>query len=140
MLKVKEPATNTKNKASKSDEAKAKIGLKAVLNILDKWQCTPQQAQDILQVSKATYYKLKKDPSGVKLSHDQFERLSYILNIHSALRILFNNPDNCYGFMRMPNHNPYFNGQTPLSLIATGNFGTLYEVHQRIDALRGGSW
>lgn len=132
--------TNSKHKTTKSDAERAKVGLKAVLNILDKWQSTPQQAQEILQVSKATYYKLKKDSTGVKLSHDQFERLSYILNIHSALRILFNNPENYYGFMRMPNQNPYFNGKTPLEIIATGSFGALYEVHQRIDALRGGSW
>ena len=41
---------------------------------------------------------------------------------------------------RMANHNPYFNGKTPLSLIATGSFGALYEVYKRIDAMRGGQW
>ena len=118
----------------------AAIGLKAAMAILDKWGCTPDQAQAILQMSKASFYKFKKDPYAAQLTHDQFERLSYLLNIHAALRTLFENPENVYGFMRMQNHNSYFNGRSPLEMIGSGHFGTLYEVHKHIDALRGGQW
>jgi len=114
------------------------IVIKAAFNILDKWQCTPEQQQNILQVSRAAFYKYHGDDASVSLSKDQRERISYLLNIHAALRIVFDNPANVYGFMRMTNHNPYFNGETPLNLISSGNFGVLYEVAKRIDALRGG--
>lgn len=115
-------------------------GLKAVLNILAKWQCGAEQAQAILGMSRSTYFRLAKNPESAKLSQDQLERLSYILNIHQSLRIVFTNPENVYGFVNMPNDNAFFNGKTPLSLIATGSFGTLYEVYKRIDALRSGGW
>ncbi len=39
------------------------------------------------------------------------------LNIHQALRIVFENPANQYGFMKMKNHNPYFSGRSPLEVI-----------------------
>lgn len=113
------------------------IGLKAAMNILDKWGCSPEQEWLILGMKKSSYYNYREQPASARLSEDQLERMSYILNMHQALRIVFDNPENVYGFMRMKNNNPFFNGRSPLELIATGNFGTLYEVFKRIDALRG---
>ncbi len=122
------------------DKRRSAIGLKTALAILDKWGANPEQAQAVLQVSKASYYKFRKDPGAAQLSNDQLERLSYLLNIHAALRTLFENPENVYGFMGLDNHNAYFKGKSPLELIASGHFGTLYEVYKHIDALRGGQW
>lgn len=116
------------------------VGLKTAFNILDKWGCSREQILNILQISRSAYHKYRAEPKSAKLSNDQLERLSYLLNIHAALRIVFDNPSNAYGFMSMPNHNPYFNGATPLEIIASGHFGALYETHNRIDALRGGDW
>ena len=115
-------------------------GFKAALKIFDKWGCGAEQAQKILGLNRATYFKYKKAPEAVNLSQDQLERLSYVINIHAALRVVFDNPENVYGFIKMPNHNPYFNGKTPLELISTGHFANLYEVYKRIDALRGAGW
>ncbi|MGL9723181.1 MbcA/ParS/Xre antitoxin family protein [Sodalis sp. (in: enterobacteria)] len=118
----------------------AAVGVKTALAILDKWGASPEQSQGILQLSRASWYKLRKDPAAVALNHDQFERIIYLLNIHAALRTIFDNPENVYGFMSMDNHNPFFSGRSPLRIIGTGSFGALYEVHKRIDALRGGRW
>ncbi|GAA5135444.1 MbcA/ParS/Xre antitoxin family protein [Thalassotalea piscium] len=115
-------------------------GLKAVLNIFKKWECSNEQIQKILSVSRAALHNYKHNPEKAKLTADQLERISYILNIHATLRTVFSNPENQYGFMKMPNNNPYFNGKTPLALIATGKFGILYEVFKRIDTMRGGAW
>ncbi|TKI08347.1 DUF2384 domain-containing protein [Martelella alba] len=123
-----------------TEKKNAAAGLKAAFAILDKWGCAPEQAQAILQVSKASYYKFRKAPLAAQLTHDQLERISYLLNIHAALRTLFENPENIYGFMTMENHNPFFNGRSPLEIIGSGHFGALYEVHKHIDALRGGQW
>lgn len=109
-------------------------------NILEKWGCSTTQKQAILGIPKSTFHRYQKDPSTVSLSCDQLERLSYLANIHQALRMVFSNPDNVYGFMGMANNNPYFNGASPLSIIASGNFGALYEVFKRIDSLRSGQW
>ncbi|MFT4926400.1 MAG: hypothetical protein ACI8WB_002498 [Phenylobacterium sp.] len=116
------------------------VALKVAINILDKWQCKAAQKQAILAVGRSTLYKIQDDPHSARLSVDQLERVSYILNIHQALRIIFSNPENVYGFMQMANHNPWFNGKSPLALISSGRFSTLYEVFKRIDAMRSGQW
>lgn len=109
-------------------------------NILDKWGCTNTQKQAILGLSKSSFYRNQKELDSVVLNSDQLERLSYLANIHQSLRMVFSNPDNVYGFMNMVNNNPYFNGRTPLSIIETGSFGSLYEVFKRIDSMRNGQW
>jgi hypothetical protein len=118
----------------------ATAGLKAAFVILNKWGCSAEQAMAILRLPKATYYKYFRDPESARLNEDQLERLSYLVNIHAHLRLLFENPENQYGFMSMKNNNPFFNGRSPLEVIETGSFAALYETHQRIDALRGGQW
>lgn len=115
-------------------------GFKAALNILQKWGCNATQQQAILGLPKATYYKYRQKPEAAQLGSDQLERISYLLNIHASLSTLFENPENRYGFMAMNNHNPYFNGKSPLELISSGSFGALYETFKRVDAMRGGQW
>ena len=110
------------------------------VNILDKWGCSVPQKLAILSLPRSTYHRYVKNDDAVSLSSDQLERLSYLANIHHALRLVFSNPDNVYGFMGMVNNNSYFNGRTPLSIISTGNFGSLYEVFKRIDSMRSGQW
>lgn len=115
-------------------------GLKAAFTILEKWDCSPEQAQAILRLPRATFYKYRSHPESARLDKDQLTRISYLLNIHQALRIVFDNPENVYGFMAKRNHNPYFNGRTPLEIIEGGDFAALYETFKRIDSLRGGLW
>lgn len=132
---VKEKAVAISNNREMSS-----AGFKACLNILQKWQCTPTQIQDILQLSKNAYYRAKKDPSATHFSRDQLERMSILLNIHAALRVIFSNPDNVYQFMSMKNKHPFFAGRAPLEIIETGSLIHLYQVYQHIDALRNGGW
>jgi len=115
-------------------------GLKAAFNILEQWGCNKTQQQAILSLPRATYYKYRQNPESAQLSHDHLERISYLLNIHASLGMVFENPENRYGFMKMKNHNAYFNGKAPLDIISGGSFASLYETFKRIDALRGGQW
>ena len=113
------------------------IGLKTAITIMDKWGCSPEQEWSILGMKKSSYYKNREDSTSARVSNDQLERISYILNMHAALRVIFDNPENLYGFVSMKNNNPYFNGASPLDIIAGGSFGALYETFKRIDAMRG---
>lgn len=117
-------------------------GLRTALNILDKWQASGDQACRILRISRSTYTRAKQnDPSwAVGLDLDQLQRISIVLNIHAALRLVFDNPENLYGFPAMENHNAFFNGRAPLDIMAQGDMIALYETFRRIDALRGAQW
>ncbi len=133
--------TASKAQNTPTDARKMSVsGLKAAFNILDKWGCTAEQAQAILRLPRATYYKYRNDPESARLDRDQLTRISYLLNMHQALRIVFENPENVYGFMRKRNHNPYFHGRAPLDVIESGDFSALYETFRRIDTLRSGLW
>lgn len=101
-------------------------------SILEKWGCTTAQKLAILGINKTDYHRFQTDPSAVSLNTEQLERLSYIARIHQNLKVAFSNPDNIYGFMNMKNNNSYFNGRTPLSIIATGKVDSLGEVFKHI--------
>jgi hypothetical protein len=127
------------NPAANAGGNRALIAVRAAMKILDKWKCSAEKQQNILQLSRAAFYKYRNEETKTaSLSHDQLTRISYLLNMHSALRIVFTNPDNIYGFMTMKNDNAFFNGVSPLSVIESGEFGNLHEVAKRVDVLRGG--
>ncbi|MBD1553503.1 antitoxin Xre-like helix-turn-helix domain-containing protein [Pseudomonas typographi] len=117
-------------------------GLRAALRTLDKWKTSSEQACRILRISRSTYTRAKQSDGewSVGLDMDQMQRVSFVLNIHAALRTVFDNPDNVYGFPSMANHNDFFNGRKPLDIMAQGDFISLYETFRRIDALRGAQW
>jgi hypothetical protein len=106
-----------------------------VFDILDKWGCSPEQSMLILGLEKTAYDEYLKDMNKVRLSDEQLQRVNYILNIHAALRVLFENPENLYGFMSMNNHNAFFDGRKPIDIIASGRLEDLTNISNRIDSL-----
>jgi hypothetical protein len=40
----------------------------------------------------------------------------------------------------MTNNNEFFNGRSPLEIMAQGDMISLYETFRRIDMLRGAQW
>ena len=117
-------------------------GLRAAVGILDKWRASSDQACRILRISRSTYTRARqRDPDwAVTLDADQMQRISFVLNIHAALRLVFDNPENVYGFPSMANDNEFFNGRSPLEIMAQGDMISLYETFRRIDVLRGAQW
>lgn len=84
-------------KIDKSQKARLNItGLKAVFNILGEWGCSPEQSVLTLDLEKSAYDDCRKDINKASLSDEQQERVSYILNIHAALRMIFDNPENLW--------------------------------------------
>lgn len=117
-------------------------GLRAALRILDKWSASSEQACRILRISRSTYTRAKQTGSewAVGLDMDQMHRISFVLNIHAALRTVFDNPENVYGYPTMDNDNEFFDGRKPLDIMAQGDIVSLYETFRRVDALRGAQW
>lgn len=138
----KPPAMTAFPQAQAFTKDQCATGLRAAVAILEKWQATTEQACDILRVSRSTHAraKLRNREWSVSLDSDQMQRVSFILNIHAALRLIFDNPENVYGFAAMANHNEFFNGRSPLEVMAQGDMISLYETYRRIDSLRGAQW
>jgi hypothetical protein len=66
-----------------------KVPFQAVVNILDKWNTTLDEKLILLGLKRSTFFKYLKEPEHITASKDLLERLSYLFNIHAALRILF---------------------------------------------------
>jgi len=113
------------------------IGLSAAVGILDKWGASTEQVCSILRVSRSTHTRAKQRAVGwsVSMDSDQMQLISFVLNIHAALRVIFDNPKNFYGFVSMSNSNEFFNGRTPLEIMVQGDMISLYETYRRIDSL-----
>lgn len=128
------------NKQPPATKEMGVIGLRTAVNIMEKWGATPKQIESVLRISRSTYTRVKSPERAMSLDDDQLARISLVLNIHASLRTIFDNPDNVYGFPSMNNHNPFFDGRSPLEVMAPGSFIQLYETFRRIDALRGAQW
>jgi len=118
--------------------ANAAIG--TALNILNKWDCTEKEKMAILGIGRSTLHKYQVSADGARLTPDLLERISYLLNIHALLRTIFENPDNIYGFVRMPNRSAFFGGKAPMDIMSSGLMTALYEVYKHLDAIRSGEF
>lgn len=108
--------------------------LRTALNILEKWSATAEQSCKILRISRSSITRVNQGRK-VRLDIDQLCRASLILNCHAVLRRVFDNPENIYGFPTMKNHNDFFNGRTPLEIMAQGDFMPMLETYKRIEEL-----
>lgn len=113
--------------------------LPVVFRILDKWQCNTDEQLTLLGISsRSTLNKYKESSGGIRLGADLQERMSYILNIHKSLRLLFSLDESIYGWVRKPNSHPFFAGRSAMDVMQGGRVADLYEVATRLHAWRGG--
>lgn len=113
--------------------------LPVVFRILEKWQCNTDEQLRLLGISsRSTLNKYKESKGGIRLSADIQERMSYILDIHKCLRLLFTADDSIYGWVRKPNSHPFFAGRSAMDVMNGGRVADLYEVATRLQSWRGG--
>ena len=129
----------TAQKAMKEGAIDPSKALPVVFRILDKWQCNTDEQLTLLGISsRSTLNKYKESNGGIRLSVDMQERMSYLLNIHKSLRVLFSADDSIYGWVRKPNSHPFFAGRSAMGIMKGGRVDDLYEVATRLLAWRGG--
>jgi uncharacterized protein (DUF2384 family) len=109
--------------------------LEAFFKIAESWNLSTEQQIALLgSPGRSTFFKWKKE--GGNLPNDTIERLSHILSIWKALRILFTRDDRGEEWIARPND--YWDGRTALEVMLDGKMADIMEVRQYIDAQRGG--
>lgn len=132
------PTTKPRAAPMLDPQALASAGLRGFFGIAEKWGLLEKENLILLgEPSRATYYNWKRGEVG-KLSRDTLERLSYIVGIYKALRILISNDTLAHAWVTRENDAPMFAGQPPLKLMLTGKLADLYRVRAYLDANRGG--
>ncbi|ADZ71319.1 MbcA/ParS/Xre antitoxin family protein [Polymorphum gilvum] len=107
---------------------------RAVVTLFRLWGVTDAEATTLLDMPARTYARWKAEGPG-RLGRDGKARLSNLLGIHKALRILFREPQRGYEWVRKPNAR--FGGKTALDIMLGGELTDLMRVRRALDAERG---
>ena len=109
---------------------------RAIVNLFDRWDLTDAQATVLLgSLSGSTWARWKKKGGIAKVPRDLKTRLSNLMGIHKALRIIFKDKDRVYGWVKR--ENAAFGGPSALDVMLGGEITDLMRVRRYLDAERG---
>jgi hypothetical protein len=107
--------------------------LEAFFAIAERWRLSTEEQIALLgSPARSTFFKWKKD--GGVLPADTKERISHLLNIWKALRILFTQDERGEAWVREKNR--YFDGASAMDVMLEGISG-IVRVRRYLDAQRG---
>ena len=122
--------------AGRITEHEARAMLRAVLNLLDRWQVSNADKLVLLgEPSERTFQRWRKGEIG-PLSVDTVHRLGDLLGIHKALRYMFTDVERGYAWVGRANE--AFGGRSALDVMRQGAPSDIARVRAYLDAERGG--
>ncbi|MGB1238567.1 MAG: MbcA/ParS/Xre antitoxin family protein [Pseudomonadales bacterium] len=109
--------------------------LKVFFNIAAAWQLSSQQEMTLLGApARSTFYKWRSG-EGPVVPRDTLERISYVMGIYKALRLLF--PTEAQANAWPQKNNRDFDGESALAVMLKGSVINLADVRRYLDAKRG---
>ena len=115
-------------------DAEAAAMFRAALNLFRHWQITDEQAATLLDLPVRTYRRWKAGQPG-RITRDGKARLSNLIGVHKALRMIFREPQRGYAWIKAPN--AAFGDRTALDVMLGGELTDLMRVRRYLDAERG---
>jgi len=111
--------------------------LTAFFNIMARWKVRDEDARALLGgVTNGPFYEMKRNPARL-IDTDRLTRISYLIGIFKALRILHSRTL-ADEWVRLPNSNPVFAGQAPIVYMIRGGLPAMQTVRRLLDARRTG--
>ena len=117
-----------------TDEEAAAM-FRAALNMFRLWCVNDDQAATLLDLPRRTFARWKAGELG-RIGRDGKARLSNLMGIHKALRIIFHEAPRGYAWIKTPNE--AFDGRSALEVMLGGELTDLMRVRRYLDAERGG--
>lgn len=109
-----------------------------VVRLAEIWRLTSVEVCALMgDVSERTWFRMKKGEWTGSLSQDTLTRVSALVGIFKALRLLFSEPL-ADEWVKLPNKGPLFEGRRPIDVMIEGGIPKLLLVRRHVDALRGG--
>jgi uncharacterized protein (DUF2384 family) len=115
-------------------DAEGAAMFRAAVNLFRLWQLTDEQAATLLDLPLTTYRRWKAGSLG-RIGRDGKARLSNLIGIHKALRIVFTEKQRGYDWIKAPN--AAFAGRSALQVMLGGELSDLMRVRRYLDAERG---
>lgn len=125
--------------AIENNPVKSAATLKAFFRIMEFWGVTDVVASDLLCVSLATLRRMRERMNRgdeTKLNKDQVTRISLMIGIMKALRII-HSKKLADKWVTLPNTNIIFDGRPPIEYAQREGILGLYEIRKLLDARRG---
>ena len=132
LLESRPPVSPVEASGYASDEIRAMQ--RAVGNIFARWGVTDGEAAMILGGISAKTFRRWREGAFGWVNRDLADRLSLLMGIHRALRVIFREPAQGYAWMRRPNAELV--GLTPVELLLRGGMGDLERVRRYLDSVR----
>lgn len=117
-----------------SDEEGAAM-FRASLNLFRLWGISDDHAAIMLDLPRRTFARWKAGELG-RIGRDGKARLSNLMGIHKALKIVFSEAARGYAWIKTPND--AFDGRSALDVMLGGELTDLMRVRRYLDAERGG--
>ena len=108
---------------------------RASLSLFRLWGVSDEQAAIILDLPRRTFARWKAGDVG-RIGRDGKARLSNLMGIHKALKIIFSDASRAYTWIKSPNE--AFGGASALNVMLGGELTDLMRVRRYVDAERGG--
>ena len=115
-------------------DAEAAAMFRACVNLFRLWQVSDEEAALLLDLPVRTYRRWKAGDLG-RIDRDGKARLSNLMGIHKALRIIFREPQRGYRWIKAPN--AAFADRSALEVMLGGELTDLMRVRRYLDAERG---
>ena len=132
LIEIPRKASNPQIPQITAEEASA--AARAVIELFAKWNLGDEKAREILGgISPRTHARWKSGHHP-RITRDLATRLSLLMGIHKALRILFSDAQRAYDWVSKPNEN--FNGRSPAEMMAEGSICALARMRSYLDAER----
>jgi antitoxin Xre/MbcA/ParS-like protein len=117
-------------------EAEGQAMARAVVNLFARWRVSDSQACILLGgLSPRTWARWKGGDIG-RIPRDLKARLSNLMGIHKALRIIFTDAERVYDWVRR--ENAAFGGASALDVMLGGELTDIMRVRRYLDSIRGG--
>jgi hypothetical protein len=116
-------------------QAEVQAMQRAFVNLATVWGLTDDQAAVLMgDISVRTFQRWKTGDLG-RAGVDVAARLSNLMGIHKALRLLFKDAARGYGWVKRAND--AFGGVTALDVMLGGQMTDIMRVRRYLDAMRG---
>lgn len=110
---------------------------RADLNLFGKWELTDGRAATLLDMPLRSYRRWKAEVPG-RVSRDGAARLSNLMGIHKALRIVFSDAQRGYAWIKAGNS--AFAGSSALDVMLGGEHTDIMRVRRYLNAERREGW
>ena len=118
-----------------SSKGVSQTALKVFFNITRSWGLNAQEERILLgEPATSTFYKWRKGESAT-LSRDTLERISYVMGIYKALRLLFPTEEQANAWPQKPSRD--FGNESALNIMLKGSITNLAHVRRYLDGIRG---